>query len=367
MPQTLAILSPSQNAYSETFIQAHRNLPFAIKYYYGGYLPRILEGGESLIHFNLAQRIKKKFTKRFDLFEFALANSLKREMVDCVLAEYGPTACKSLNVLEYLKLPLVVHFHGYDASIKSVLEEYEESYKKVFAYASAIVVVSKRMEQTLINLGCPKDKLIISVYGPNPGYFDVQPLYNTQQFISVGRFIEKKAPDLSIRAFQKVVTKFPAAKLVMVGEGELLAGCKNLVNELGLEKNVEFKGIQNLKEIQSLMSESIAMVQHSVTASNGDAEGTPVAILEAQAAALPVISTYHAGIPDVVIQNQTGLLVQEGDVEGMAKNMERMLAEENLAKKMGESGRSRTRENFTLETHLGILQKEIEKLKPNKV
>jgi glycosyltransferase involved in cell wall biosynthesis len=109
------------------------------------------------------------------------------------------------------------------------------------------------------------------------------------------------------------------------------------------------------------MEGSIAFVQHSVTAPNGDAEGTPVAILEAQAAALPVISTHHAGIPDVVIHNETGLLVSEGDIEGMAENLVKVLQDENLPKKLGEAGRKRIAENFTLEKHLNSLSKEISK------
>lgn len=352
MFKTLAIFSPAQNVYSETFIQAHRKLPFIIRYYYDGYLPRRLEGLESLQHFNIAQRIKKKFDKRFDLFETALLQSLKKEKVDCILAEYGPTACWSLNVLTFLQLPLIVHFHGYDASVKTLLEEYADGYKKVFAYAAAIVVVSGKMKESLIALGCPEEKLVMAVYGPDNIFFKIQPDYEQQQFIAVGRFVEKKGHALTIAAFREVVNVYPGAKLILVGDGELLESCKSATSALGLENNIEFRGVKSREDILLLFKESIAFVQHSLTAANGDCEGTPVAILEAQASALPVISTYHAGIPDVVVNNETGLLTEEQDVQGMSNNMIRLLKEQGLAKKLGQKGRENMQLHFTLERHL---------------
>lgn len=361
MLKTLAIFSPGQNAYSETFILAHKKLPFTIRYYYDGYLPTKLEGADGLAVFTLAQQIEKKLKRNFNLAEHALKNSLLREKVDVVLAEYGTTACASLKVVQYLKLPLVVHFHGYDAAIKSVVAQNAESYKKVFDYARAVIVVSKTMREALVKLGCPQRKLILSVYGPHPGFFNILPSYNTQQFLFIGRFVEKKAPSLTINAFKKVTEIFPGAKLVMAGAGELLAACKKQVAELGITANVEFKGVQTPVEIQALLGESIAVVQHSITAENGDSEGTPIAILEAQAAGLPVISTYHAGIPDVVVNNETGLLVQENDVGGMAKNMIRLLREEGLVQKLGAAGRQRIAKNFTLEKHLKTIEQVIEK------
>lgn len=116
--ETLAIFSPNQNAYSETFIHAHKKLPFNIKYYYGGWFPTNLEASPSLYKFNLIERIKKRFNKKFSLAEHALLQSLRKEKIGCVLAEYAPTACATLKVIESLKLPLVVHFSDHISRIK---------------------------------------------------------------------------------------------------------------------------------------------------------------------------------------------------------------------------------------------------------
>lgn len=316
---------------------------------------------ESLQQFSIVQRIKKRFDTRFDLFETALLQSLQKEKVNCVLAEYGPTACRSLKVIAHLNIPLLVHFHGYDASVKSLLEEYAEEYKKIFAYATAIVVVSGKMKENMLALGCPQEKIVMAVYGPDPIFFNIRPHYEQPQLIAVGRFVEKKGHALTIAAFKKVVNIYPAAKLVMVGDGELLASCKKMAIDLGLDKNIEFAGVRSREEIQLLFKTSIAFVQHSITATNGDSEGTPVAILEAQASALPVIATRHAGIPDVVVHNQTGLLSEEHDVEAMASNMIRILQEAQLAKTFGEKARENIKQHFTLERHLQIIADTVNK------
>lgn len=90
-------------------------------------------------------------------------------------------------------------------------------------------------------------------------------------------------------------------------------------------------------------------------------------ILEAQAAALSVISTIHTGIPDIVIQNETGLLCVERDVEAMTNNMLRILEENGLAKRMGEAGRKRVKENFTMERYLKNLVVAIENAISNRI
>ena len=85
---------------------------------------------------------------------------------------------------------------------------------------------------------------------------------------------------------------------------------------------------------------------------DGDSEGNPVAVMEAQLSGLPVVATRHAGIPEVVLEGQTGLLVKEGDEAGMAQAMARLLMDPDLAARLGDCGRRRIQERFTIEHHL---------------
>ncbi len=360
----IALLSPNQNAYSETFIQAHKKrLKGNIFYYYSGEVPTAVEGG---VVINSRRRrivdlIKGHFhLNRFSLAEQAVITSFKKNKIDLVFAEYGVTGERILPVCRELGLPLIVHFHGFDASQKDVIEEYKK-YQRLFSYASFVVAVSKKMYQDLLEMGCPKYKLIYTVCGPDDQFFEVEPTFEKQQFVAIGRFVDKKAPYYLILSFLKVLERFPDSRLVVAGEGELFNTCKNLVKHFGIEDKIELPGVIQPAVFRRYLRESLAFVQHSVTAENGDSEGTPVSVLEASAAGLPVLATSHAGIPDVVIDGETGLLVAEHDVKGMAENMITLLENPSLAKKLGKNAKEHMRRNYTLSRHINVLNELTEK------
>lgn len=366
----LAILSPYENAYSETFIQAHKSLPFNIFFYCNGknYVPAQLAESSKLVrrinrvYFTLKSLMRNKLTES----EHSLKYLLKKKKIDCVLAEYGVTAAASLNVVQSLKLPLIVHFHGFDSSDRGVLHKYKEKYLQVFKYAIFVVVVSKKMSADLIALGCPADKIIRTTCGPNADFFSVKSNFIYRNFTAVGRFVDKKAPHLTIKAFAEVAKQYTDARLFFGGKGKLLNACKDLVKELGIEEQVSFLGKLSRPEIIELFSNSLAFVQHSVTAENGDSEGTPVAIMEASAAGLPVVATRHAGITDVIQHGITGFLVEEFDVEGMINYMTKLCEDLGKAKAMGGEGSNLIKSNFTIEKHLDCLTELINKAMVNK-
>jgi glycosyltransferase involved in cell wall biosynthesis len=360
----IALISPLKNAYSETFIQAHKErLKGNIFYYYGGNLPLFLENGK--VQISKLKRINYIFNKRlgrktFSLQELALITSFEQNEIDLVFAEYGQTGQRLVSICEELQLPLIVHFHGYDASRKNILDT-NNNYRELFRYARYVVVVSTKMHADFLKMGCPESKLVYNVYGPREDFLEVQPNFSKTQFIAIGRFTNKKAPYYLILSFKDVVQQFPKAKLIIAGDGELWDTCKNLVKYYELEENISLPGIINKEQYKTYLSESIAMVQHSITADDGDSEGTPVAILEASAAGLPVISTKHAGIPDVIIDRQTGLLVEEHDVKAMTANIFRVLKDKNIAMDLGLNAKENIAQNYTLERHITVLDELIEK------
>ena len=360
----IALVTPNQNAYSETFIQQHKKFIEGQLYsYYDGYLPKKLEG-ELLIN-PRKLRVKHIFKghyrlNRFSLSELLILNSFKDKKIELVFAEYGNTAVKLLPICRELDLPLIVHFHGHDASVISELEQ-AGYYSEVFQYARFVIVVSKKMQADFLEWGCPEEKLIYNPYGPRPEFFNVQPEFISKQFVALGRFTEKKAPYYLLLSFKKVLDKFPDARLVIGGDGELLQVCKNLCSYFQLDEKVEFPGVLDAKDFRKLLKNSICFVQHSVIAGNGDSEGTPVAILEAAAAGIPVISTLHAGIPDVIEDGKNGFLVEEHDVDGMARCMIKILEEPDEARRMGKAASLKIERDFKLERHIRIINDLIKK------
>jgi glycosyltransferase involved in cell wall biosynthesis len=306
----------------------------------------------------LHQVVKTISGKRNNYFgNYGLKKFLRGNKIDVVLANYGIAGVHILPVCKSLQIPLVVHFHGCDATHQKLLNQYARAYKILFRAAAAIIAVSGDMKNKLISLGAPEEKIHLIPYGIDLKKF--MPCYiknNRADFLSVGRLIAKKSPQSTIRAFAGVKENEEEARLIMIGQKSgLFEECKKLVEKLQLENAVDFTGVQSPDAIAQHMQQANVFVQHSVTAPNGDMEGTPNTILEASASGLPIVSTKHGGIKEAVIHGATGFLVDEHDVEGMKQYMLRLVQQPELATQMGKAGRRHIEENYDLEKQAGKL------------
>ena len=156
--------------------------------------------------------------------------------------------------------------------------------------------------------------------------------------LSVGRFVEKKGHEFLLKAFRKVAEVLPNARLRLIGEGSLKPAMADLCKRLGLEEKVTFLGNLPSELVAEEMKNSDIFVLHSVTAANGDKEGVPVSLMEALACGLPVISTRHSGIPELVIPDRTGLLTEERDINHLTEQLLKLGTSLNLRHQLGTSG-----------------------------
>lgn len=357
----LAIFTPHLNAYSETFIQQHRKLNKGnIVFYYGPLSSLSIENKGLLI-----SKLKKGVLRVFGIvigrpffdIEFSISKSLKENNVTKILIEYGTYGAELLPFIKKTNIPFIVHFHGFDASSTFFLNKYGNIYKQMFVDAKYIISVSKQMDKKLLLLGCTREKLIYNVYGPDPQFKSINPTYTSKSFLAVGRLVEKKAPQHTVLAFLNVVKVHPDAILNIVGDGPLLASCQELIIKHNLTNNIFLTGKRNKTEIMEMLTNSCCFVQHSITANDGDSEGTPLTILEASSAGLPVVASRHAGIPDVILNDQTGLLFEENNIVEMSEKMIWILNNKSASIEMGKKGKERIQNFFTLERHLELLDK----------
>ncbi|WP_057936045.1 glycosyltransferase [Algoriphagus resistens] len=334
----ICFTSTDLNTYSETFIRNLKDgLDAKIFHCYGAMFPYLSED-KSLQSYKTPPLIDLIMHRvgliKKPLREYYLIKYLQAQRINLIFANYGPSGAALAPIAEELNIPLIVHFHGFDASIYDVLAKYREAYYQMFSIAKAIIVVSEEMKSDLLLLGAPEEKLFKMTYSPKPLFFDVIPDYHSNQVLAIGRFVEKKAPHLTLLAFQKAKEICPELRLKFVGSGVLLPVCQDLCLSLGI-KDVNFVGVLSPEEIAKEMSNSFCFIQHSKQAANGDKEGTPVVILEALAAGLPVISTLHAGIPEMVKDGYNGYLVEEGDVLGMTVRLVDLAHDRNRAASFG--------------------------------
>ena len=365
----IVIVSPAKDAYSETFIQAHKNLLKGHIYYlYGGSPPKYSNNKKPLIPTNKlsAALFFAKFFffgNNLSLKQYAFKKYLTKNKIGCVLAEYGTAGVKIDEVCEQLNIPLIVHFHGYDATMYDVVERHKEGYKRMFKSAKYIISVSNTMHKNLLKLGVPAGKLVLNTYGPDDRFLKLNPQKSDKKiFFGVGRFADKKAPYYTIFAFKEVLKKYPDAHLIIGGIGELWESCKNLVKILNLEERIDLPGILSVEGVISNLQTASAYVQHSITTEEGDMEGTPLGILEASASGIPVISTFHAGIPDVIIHQKTGLLCKEHDYMKMAEYMIWILDHPREAEIMGKKGKINIQNNYSMSKHINKINQLIEQI-----
>jgi glycosyltransferase involved in cell wall biosynthesis len=282
--------------------------------------------------------------------------AFRRARSQAVLVEFGHVAVQAMDACRRLGLPMIVHFHGFDVHSRAILDRYGARYGELFDQAVALVVVSLPMQEALLALGAHADKTHYVPNGVDPDQFAAgAPDEAPPTFLAVGRFVEKKAPQLTIAAFASVCRRHPEARLRMIGDGRLLGACQDLAQGLGVGEAVTFLGTQPHDVVAEEMRQARAFVQHSVIASDGNSEGMPCSILEAGASGLAVVSTRHAGIPEVVIDGETGFLVDERDVESMARHMDRLVTDPMLAAELGRVARRRIAEHFSMDSSIARL------------
>ena len=371
---SLCIIKGHVPLISETFIDTHiQRLPCDKVVLYN-YFPEYVYNGRTIRSFYSSKPLIRRLRRMLpmalydrwvtprhnhpeEIRDFLYA-FFREHRVNCILAEYGMNGADICDIASELKIPLIVHFHGHDAHRTPDVIPYLDKYKRMFEYAHTVVSVSHLMTERLLELGAPAEKILYNPYGAREYFFDIKPDYRPT-LIAVGRFAEIKAPYLTVAAFREALKEVPNARLVMVGDGHLLECCRSLAIAWNIADRIDFKGPLTHEQFLPLLRQACAFVQHSVTPSWGDAEGTPNSILEAQAAGLPVISTHHAGINEAVIHGETGFLVPERDLLGMSQAMVRLLQNTDLAAALGKTARKHIERNYSISRHLGLLEQSI--------
>ena len=351
----ICIAKSNEFSFSETFLDNQINKIKPDYVLFGGWMPMIAAPGGTIfkgpLSVNLIRGgVKNLMPKLYEkLYTKYLAMFFAQKDIRIVLANYGIIGVNILKACQEAKVKLVVHFHGFDTSEKSILKAYAERYKVLFNYAENIIAVSNQMAEKLIELGALRENVSIIPCGINTELFSgASPLTAKKNIYFVGRFTAKKAPDKLLLSFSLVVKKHPDAMLHLIGEGELLDETVSLAHKLGLSKNVVFHGKQKPEFVISELRKAKIFIQHSVVAPSGDSEGTPNTVLEASSIGLPVVSTKHAGINQAVIDGQTGYLVDEHDWQSMGEKINLLLSNDLLCQEMGKAGRIHIMQNYNL-------------------
>jgi len=226
--------------------------------------------------------------------------------------------------------------------------------------------MSEDMKRDLIRLGCPEERIVVHFYGtPTGRYAFPQRSYaqpEVVQILAAGTLEPKKAQHLVLKALHRASAtdpELPRFHLTLIGDGPMRTELESQVAGYGWQGRVTFAGHvphHDPRLVEAYRTADIFTLP-SQTLPNGDKEGIPTVLAEAMAAGLPCVTTYHAGIPELVVPDQCGLLVGEGDIETLADAFTRLLREPALREKLGRNAANAVKENAELSARATNLER----------
>ena len=290
-----------------------------------------------------------------------LEKVVKKEGPDIAHAHFGNCGVFYLPLIKKFNIPFITSFYGRDASVLLRSGYWLKRYRKLFKEGDLFLALSNFVKKKLVSVGCNKNKIIVHRTGVDVKKFRFKKRSSNDvtKFLFVGRLVEKKGLAYLIKAFSDLND----CTLEIVGNGPLMNNMKCLVNSLGIKGSVIFRGSKSHDFVSKKMMESDIFVLPSVTARNGDTEGQGIVLLEAQATGIPVISTWHNGIPEAIKDGKNGLLAKPNDVKDLEDKMTFLIENKKLWSKFGRNGRKNVEKNFNMKIQIKKLESIYKNLK----
>jgi len=300
--------------------------------FFSGYLDR----NDRNINFYCYQEFKKFYRSQWpaissshqDIYQKGMDKYLdiiKIKKVRIIHAQFLSDALFCESLIKKVKLPLIVNLRGND--LFSFAKR--SNFPSIVPYVDKFIAKSDSMKTELVSLGCDPSKIEVIYSGINTDKIIFKPRIPNKESIkilSAGRFVEKKGYEITLKFFHKFLKVYPGAELTLIGEGKLKKDVEKLIQHMGIESNVYIKNyLPHAQFIRELYRYNL-FVLPSRTAQDGDQEGIPNTLKEAMASGIPVISTYHSGIPELIKDEETGYLVDEDDYVGIFKKAQWILS-----------------------------------------
>jgi len=290
---------------------------------------------------------------------------------DIILCQFGVTGLTALKLKDIglITGKIITIFHGFDIS-NYLVSKGEECYSELFDRGDYFITTSDFFKKKLLKLGCPKEKLSVIGLGVDLEKFEAKntfDLHSPIKVLSIGRLVEKKGFEYGIKAVHNLISNGHQIEYTIIGNGKLKEELEELISLFGLSKNVFLLGEKSHEEIQKIIKEHDIYLQPSITAKDGDEESIPVTIKEAIATGLPVISTMHSGIPELIKNGTNGFLAKERNAKEISRHLEKLIKSKELRKKIVINALDNLEKNWDLKKLNEELCKTIEKINSIKI
>jgi len=287
---------------------------------------------------------------------------LKKTHVVLLHSHFGNKGFDDLDVARELRIPHITSFYGNDVSLPQRKPDWTEKYHELFEKCDAFLVEGHHMKKCLIEMGCPQEKVIVYHLGIDLGKIPYIPRRigsdGKVRILASGTFTEKKGLPYALEAFAFVREKHKNMEFILIGgvpdENQPVytktrEAIYNVIEKYGLRDSVKLLGYLPYDEYIKISQGTHIFISPSMRAMNGDTEGgVPVSIIEMSAAGMPVLSTFHCDIPEVVINGETGYLVSERDIEALADKLDYLVSHPEQWGEMGIRGRQHIQKEYNL-------------------
>lgn len=289
--------------------------------------------------------------QKYDLMSLVVGKPSAQQLAyyDVVYCMFGNRGKEIMDIMGNQKLPntkIVTCIRGADITKHRRQDGY---YKDLFLRGDLFLPVCHYFEDLLEKIGCAPEKIVVFPSTIDCSFFTYRELLPSPgraiKIASVCRLSSKKGLQYAIRAVAALVKKFPYIEYKIAGAGDLEAELKQLIISLRMQNNIQLIGRLSQEDVLKLLQESHIFVLPSMISSDGNAEGIPNALKEAMAVGLPVVSTYHAGIPELVVNGVSGFLVPEKNAEALAERIEYLILNPSIWRPMCQAARK------TIEKH----------------
>lgn len=284
----------------------------------------------------------------------AAARLRRPRAYDIIHCHFGPTGLvgTALRDLGLLSGKVLTSFYGYD--LTSYPKRFgSEAFAPLFQRGDLLLPLCEIFRKHLVRLGGDPARMRVHHIGVDCRRFAFSERAAAHdgrvQLVTVARLAEKKGLPYSIRAVAALLKEFPGLRYVIVGNGPMRGELEALIAELGVGSAVQLAGPKHRDEIAAILAESHIFLAPSITARDGDQEGTPTVLMEAAAVGLPVVSTFHSGIPELVADGESGYLVPERDLAALTERIRELLRHPQRWAEMGRAGRRIVEEQFNIQ------------------
>ncbi|MEM7796535.1 MAG: glycosyltransferase [Cyanobacteria bacterium P01_C01_bin.118] len=291
---------------------------------------------------------------------------------DIIHCQFGTQSYRGMAFKQLLSPTpkLLVMFRGFDISYY-VKQNGPTVYKRPFQYTDYCLANCNFFRQRVIDLGWPADKIAVHFSGLDVGKFRLrlrQPdPTNNIHIATTGRLVEKKGIEYAIRAVAQVARQYPKLTYSIIGDGPLRERLQAVIHELNAQAYIHLVGWKNEAEIIQILDQCHLFIAPSVTAKDGNQDAPINVLKEAMAMGLPVISTDHGGIPELVEDGLSGHLVPERDVDSLVNKLNDLLTHPEQWPAMGQAGRAFVERHYDLHRLNDLLVQRYEALLSNRI